>query len=110
MPTTVSKFMALGFSLDQALLLSTHHPAMVLGQEGRLGTLVEGAAADVVVWELEEGEFDFMDVLHEVRRGRERLTPEMIIRGGEIYQGQAYQPQEMTHQAQYPPGFLDEGS
>ncbi len=108
MPTTVSKFMALGFSLDEAILRSTHNPALALGQQNQMGTLKEGAAADVVVWELQEGEFDFVDVLHEVRKGCQRLIPEMIIRAGEIYQGKAYQPKQMTHQAQYPPGFLDE--
>jgi len=107
MPTTVSKFMALGFSLDEAILLSTHNPAIVLGKEDELGTLKQGAVADVVVWELKEGEFEFMDVLHEIRRARHMLVPRVIMTAGQIYQGQAYQAKEMTHQAQYPPGFLE---
>jgi dihydroorotase len=107
MRTTVSKFMALGFSLDEVILLSTHNPAIVLGKEGELGTLKEGAAADVVVWHLEEGEFGFMDVLHEVRKGQYMLVPQVIIRDGVVYEGKPYQSKKMTHEAQYPPGFLN---
>ncbi len=107
MPTTVSKFMALGFGLDETILLSTHNPAIVLGKEDELGTLKEGAKADVVIWDLKEGKFEFMDVLHEIRKGQHMLVPEMVIKGGEIYRGEAYQPREMTHQAQYPSGFLE---
>ena len=108
MPTTMSKFLALGLSLDDVIELSTAVPARVLRREGELGTLRPGAVADVVVSELAEGEHVFLDVLHEKRVGRQRIVPEVVIYGGTVYDGPRYEPKEMTHRADAPPGFIEE--
>jgi dihydroorotase len=106
MPTTMSKFLALGLSLDDVVEMSTVVPAKVLRREGEIGTLRPGSAADVTVSRLEDGEFEFLDVLHEARRGRMHIVPEVVIAGGAVYEGPAYQPKAMTHQVTAPPGFV----
>lgn len=110
MPTTMSKFLALGMSLDEVIERSTSVPAKLLGREGEIGTLKVGSAGDVVVSELAQGEHVFLDVLHEKRVGRERILPEVVIAGGEVYDGPRYEPKEMTHEADAPPGFIDGGA
>ena len=108
MPTTMSKFLALGMSLDEVVERSTSVPAKALGLEGEIGTLKVGSAGDVVVSELAGGEHVFLDVLHERRVGRQRIVPEVVIAGGEIYDGPRYEPKAMTHKADAPPGFIVE--
>ena len=82
--TTVSKFLLLGVSLDEALRMVTAAPAEVVGMQGRLGTLKTGAEADLALFELAEGRFDFSDVAGETRTGRWKLVPRGVIRAGRV--------------------------
>ena len=106
MPTTMSKFLALGVPLDEVIGMSTSKPASVLGRGGDLGTLRPGAVADVVVSELGEGRFEYLDVLHERRVGRQRILPETVVYSGQVYEGDSFEPGEMTHKHDAPPGFI----
>src|SRR5437879_11651970 len=47
--------------LEAVIRAATATPAAAIGRGGELGTLRPGAAADVAVFELEEGRFDFED-------------------------------------------------
>lgn len=107
MPTTMSKMLALGLSLDEVIKMSTTAPAKALRQEGIIGTLKPGAMADVTISELAQGEFEFLDVLHEKRVGAARILPEVIIHNGVIYDGPRYHPAQMTHTADAPSGFIE---
>jgi dihydroorotase len=80
--TTVSKFLMLGMSLDDALAKATAVPAKVVGLDGTIGTLAPGADADVIVLEEQEGAFDFIDSRGVSRPGKLRLTATHVIRGG----------------------------
>jgi dihydroorotase len=87
MVTTVSKFLHLGFSLDEALAKVTARPARVIGMAEQIGTLSVGAWGDAVVLGLKEGSFDLYDCHKQVQRARHLLVPEVVIKGGHIYQG-----------------------
>ena len=106
MPTTMSKMLAVGFSLEEVIEMSTTAAARALRQEGKLGTLAPGTVADVVVSRLEDGEFVYLDVLHEKRVGKQRIVPETVVYGGEIYRGKRYEPRKMIHRVTAPPGFV----
>jgi len=56
----MSKFLAMGLSLDDVVKQSTWNPAHEIKQEG-LGNLSVGAGADVAVLRLESGDFGFVD-------------------------------------------------
>ncbi len=43
-----------GLTLEEAWLAGTYNPAVSLGLSGRVGTLQEGADADLVLWDLHE--------------------------------------------------------
>ncbi len=85
LPTTLSKFLNLGMPPAEVIRAATATPPRVIGREGELGTLKPGAIADVAVFELEEGDFEFHDADGNTLRGRHRLTPYLTVKGGEVW-------------------------
>ena len=83
--TTLSKFLLVGLTLDQIIERSTTNPARVFGFPQGLGTLHEGAAADVSVFSLEEGRFEFVDTRQDNRRGTRKLVPFGTVKAGRVY-------------------------
>jgi len=83
--TTVSKFLYLGLSLDEALTRVTAVPAQVMGMADAIGTLKVGAWGDAVVLNVEEGGFPLVDSAGVVRTGRQMLAPKVVIRQGQVY-------------------------
>ena len=83
--TTVSKFLHLGLSLEDALGKVTATPARALGMSDQIGTLRAGAWGDAVVFQLRDGEFEFPDSHGETRTGRQRLVPKTVVRAGNVY-------------------------
>jgi len=59
----------------------TQAPAAALGRAD-LGHLAVGATGDASILELVEGEFDYRDVLGELRRGDRRLTARGLVVAG----------------------------
>ncbi|MCI0528550.1 MAG: amidohydrolase/deacetylase family metallohydrolase, partial [Nitrospira sp.] len=84
LPTTLSKFLNLGLTLEEVITMSTLHPARAIGYEGKLGTLKPGVPADVAVFELQEGSFEFFDVDKKVMKGTQRLVSKLTIRDGKV--------------------------
>jgi dihydroorotase len=82
LPTTLSKFLLLGLTLEEVIRAATAKPAEVLGKAGILGTLKPGAEGDAVVFRLEEGRFSFIDTKGVQRIGKTRLIPTVTVRGG----------------------------
>jgi dihydroorotase len=60
---------------------STAAPAAALGRSD-IGRLEIGAVGDATVLELAEGDFDYRDVLGEVRSGRLRLEAKGLVVAG----------------------------
>jgi dihydroorotase len=87
MATTISKFLHLGFTLDEALAKVTAVPARTIGMADRIGTLAVGAWGDAVVLDLREGAYDLWDCHKQVRQARQLLVPEVVIKGGRVYKG-----------------------
>ncbi len=79
--TTLSKFLCLGVPLPEVIRASTVNAAMAL-KRPELGTLKPGAVGDATILSLQEGAFDYVDVVGEVMRGRERLFSEGVVIGG----------------------------
>jgi dihydroorotase len=83
MPTTMSKFLAMGMPLREVIRRSAAGPARMIGQP-QLGQLGVGAPADIAVWKLMEGDFGFSDSDRGSLRGRRRLFCELTLREGEV--------------------------
>ena len=78
----LSKFMATGLSLEQVIEASTARPAELIGRSGELGTLAAGARADVAVFDLERGSYEFRDIEGVARTGTQRLVNVHTLIGG----------------------------
>ena len=83
--TTLSKFLLLGLSLDEAVRKTTAAPAAALGWDVQIGTLKVGAEGDVAIFEMLEGEHRFVDAYGGERVGRQKLVPWRTIKGGRSY-------------------------
>jgi dihydroorotase len=84
LPTMVSKFMALGVKIDQALAMVTVNPARVFDYGAALGTLAPGSEADLSVFELREGNFEFEDSEGRRRPGRQKLASTAVVCRGQL--------------------------
>jgi dihydroorotase len=84
--TTLSKFMLLGLTLEQALERVTSKPAHALRFSVELGALKVGSVADISILELREGSFEFVDSLGSKRTGRQELFGTAAIRDAKLYE------------------------
>lgn len=82
LPNVMSKFLALGLTLEQVIAAATLHPANVIDRVPHLGTLRVGAPADVAILDLVQGPVRFTDTKGNVRQGERLLRPVQTIRAG----------------------------
>ncbi len=83
--TTLSKFLHLGMSLEQVVERVTTNPAKTFGFPKGLGSLRIGSEADVAVFQLVEGRFEFTDGVGAKRIGTRKLVPAATVKAGRIY-------------------------
>ncbi|HCR19166.1 MAG TPA: amidohydrolase/deacetylase family metallohydrolase [Candidatus Latescibacteria bacterium] len=88
--TTISKFLTLGFSLDEVIEKVTCAPAAAMGMATDIGSLRKGSCADISIIELEAGTFEYTDAHGETRIGEQKLIPVSTIRGGRLYAPSAF--------------------
>ena len=79
LPTTMSKYLHLGLSLDDVLLRTTVNPAKVIGRVPGLGSLTVGGPADIALLELQKGEFRLVDSQRNVATTSEKLVSRLTI-------------------------------
>ena len=78
----MSKFLGLGFSLEQVITMATTNPAKIINRMPKLGTLQIGAPGDVAIMELVEGPVSFVDTRNNRREGKAYLKPVQTVTGG----------------------------
>jgi dihydroorotase len=78
----MSKFLSLGFTLEQVVAMATINPAKVINRAPKLGTLQIGAPGDVAIMELVEGPTSFVDTRNNARNGRASLKPVQTVTAG----------------------------
>jgi dihydroorotase len=83
MTNVMSKFLALGLSLEDVVLRSTWNPAREIKHE-ELGHLSVGAAADVAVLRVDRGKFGFVDSFGGRLAGTKNLVCELTLRDGKV--------------------------
>ena len=83
MSNVMSKFLAMGMSIQDVILRSTWNPANVIHRTD-LGNLDVGSDADVAVFNLRKGDFAFLDVRNTKLKGSQKLETELTIRAGKI--------------------------
>jgi dihydroorotase len=83
MTHTMNKFLALGFSLNDVIRMSTYNPAGLIGQLDDLGTLAEGTTADIAILNESQGRWTFDDAVGDIISGERALEPVLTFKGGE---------------------------
>ncbi len=86
----MSKFMALGYTLEQVVQMATAVPARVINRLPKLGTLQVGAPADATLIEVVQGAVEFVDTRNNKRQGTAYIKPVQTVLGGVPY-GRPYQ-------------------
>jgi len=81
----MSKFLGLGFTLEQVVAMATVNPAKVINRAPKLGTLQIGAPGDVAIMELVEGPVSFVDTRNNTRSGRAYLKPVQTVTAGVVF-------------------------
>jgi dihydroorotase len=81
----MSKFLAMGFTLEQVISMATVNPARVIDRVPKLGTLQVGAPGDVTVIEQVEGPVEFVDTRNNKRAGKVFLRPVQTVNSGIVF-------------------------
>ena len=82
LPNVMSKFLLLGMPIDQVIARATSNATRAIPQYKGYGTLRTGAAADIAVFDLKEGDFDFDDNYKGRRTGHRKLVPFAVVMAG----------------------------
>jgi dihydroorotase len=85
LPTMVSKFMAIGVDIDKAIAMVTVNAARMFYSGAQIGTLSPGSEADIAIFELRDGKFEFEDSDSGKRTGRQMLVNKSVVRNGQLY-------------------------
>jgi dihydroorotase len=83
MLNVMSKFMAMGLTLQQVVADTTWHPAEEI-RRTELGNLSVGAPADVAVLSEQHGAFGFLDMDNTKLMGNTNLQCELTLRAGKV--------------------------
>jgi dihydroorotase len=78
----MSKFIVLGFSIEDVVRMATVNPANAIGKLAGLGTLRVGAPGDVTILDVIEGPVEFVDTRNNKRSGKVLLKPAQTVAGG----------------------------
>ena len=84
LPTTMSKFLALGMALPEVIAAVTRTPARIIGMNDEIGTLAVGACADLALLRLQTGAWDLSDSEGVVLPVEQRLFTVATIRQGAL--------------------------
>jgi dihydroorotase len=79
--TTMSKFLCLGMELGEVVKAATENPARALKRPA-LGTLKPGSTGDATILSVDEGEFDYVDVVGEHLAGKRKINSRGTVISG----------------------------
>lgn len=86
----MSKFLNMGFSLEQVVTMATTNPAKIINRIPKHGTLQVGAPADVTLLDVVNGPVEFVDTRSNKRQGQVLIKPTNTVIAGVAF-GQPYQ-------------------
>jgi dihydroorotase len=87
LPTTLTKFLPLGLSLEQIIANCTIHAARAIGWQNRIGSLEVGREADIAVLQVIDEPVKLRDSLGAEKLHKQRIAAKWTVRAGEVFQG-----------------------
>ena len=85
MTEMMTRFLGLGFTLEQVVTMCTANPAKAIGVEQRLGSLAVGRQADISLLRIEEGDWTVRDVLGATLPVTKAVMPALTLKRGEVF-------------------------
>jgi dihydroorotase len=85
LPTMVSKFLAMGMDLDKAIACVTINPSKMFNYGVQIGTLRPGYEADIAVFEMQDGKYEFVDSDGKTRPGKQLLVNKSVVCRGQLF-------------------------
>ena len=79
--TTLSKFLCMGMPLIDVIAATTVNAAVAL-KRPELGSLKPGSVGDATILSIQQGEFDYVDVVGEHLRGDRKIVSEGVVIAG----------------------------
>ena len=86
MTEMMTRFLAMGFSLEQVVTMCTANPAKAIGHEHRLGSLEVGRQADISVLQVNEGDWTVYDALGSSLRVDRAVVPALTVKRGVLFE------------------------
>lgn len=87
LPTTLTKFLPLGLSLEQIIADCTINAARVVGWQDRIGSLEVGREADIAVLQILDDPVTLRDSVGAEKLHRKRIAAKWTVRAGEVFEG-----------------------
>jgi dihydroorotase len=85
MTEMMTRFLGLGFTLEQVITMCTANPARAIGEADRLGSLAVGRQADISVLQINEGDWVVYDVLGASLPVSQAVVPVLSVKRGEVF-------------------------
>jgi dihydroorotase len=82
LPTTMTKFLHLGLTLEKIIELTTVAPARAIDKSGEMASLKPGSLADVAVFDVVQGEFTLVDSQGDTRKAKQKIVPVLTLKKG----------------------------
>ena len=79
--TTMSKFLCMGMGLGEVIKTATANAAFAL-KRPELGSLKPGSVGDATLLSVDEGQFDYVDVVGEHLEGNRKINSRGVVIGG----------------------------
>jgi dihydroorotase len=79
--TTLSKFLNLGMSFPEVIRTTTENAALALSRPD-IGNLKPGSIGDVAILSVDEGEFNYVDVVGETLAGDKKVNVQGVVLAG----------------------------
>src|SRR5499426_4333485 len=85
MTEMMTRFLGLGFTLEQVVTMCTANPAKAIGAADRLGSLGVGRQADISVLDIHEGDWVVYDVLGASLQVHQAVIPFLTVKRGQVF-------------------------
>ncbi len=87
LPTTLTKFLPLGLSMEEIIACCTINAARAVGWQDRIGSLEVGREADIAVLQILDDPVTLRDSTGGEKLHKQRIAARWTVRAGEVFQG-----------------------
>ena len=86
MTEMMTRFLGMGFTLEQVVTMCSTNPAKAIGQDHRLGSLEVGRQADISVLQINEGDWTVYDALGAGLQVEKAVVPALTVKRGRMFE------------------------